>query len=121
VTSESVQADFPCVITTPESIRGGTNASPRCGLDPATREPSQDARTGCRPVSGLAGLDRLPSRAMRAVARKAVRTGLPLRGQPRHCASRNCASPRSRFIGREEFTADTCFANCTRLRVEKAL
>ena len=66
------------------------------------------ARPGCRPVSGLAGLDRLPSRATRAQwHHEAVRAGLPLRGQPRH-AGRFSRSPHSRFISGDEFAANTC-------------
>jgi hypothetical protein len=70
---------------------------------------------GDRPVSGLAGLDRPPSHpaegsgAPRLAGSWTIRTGLPLRGQPR--PSGTCPSPRSRFthrtIGRP---ADTCAA-----------
>ena len=78
------------------------------------------ARTGCRPVSGLAGLDRLPSRAIAQWRHEAVHTGLPLRGQPRH-TRKVSRSPRSRFIGDDEFAADTCSRQFTALCAKKTL
>jgi hypothetical protein len=69
---------------TQRAIAPATAATP-----PALRSPSpasmftMGAKAGCRPVSGLAGLVRPPSRPSRTVASRANHTGLPLRGQPR--------------------------------------
>ena len=69
-------------------------------------------RTGRRPVSGLAGHGRPPSRPRTADSGVRGRpfAGLPLRGQPRTGAEAIRATPRSRFTRREGFAADTCAA-----------
>src|SRR5205814_9601095 len=76
------------------------------------------ARAVCRPVSGLAGLDRLPSRANFAVASR----GGPHRPTVAGAAAAygmNSRSPHSRFIGDDEFAADTCWVEFYRFPTPK--
>src|SRR6185437_834790 len=95
--------------------------------------PEDERTASARPVSGLAGLDRpgLPVRVPRSVASRAlrrmprghhavsstraIRTGLPLRGQPRHGARASRAAPHSRFTRRTKTRrpADTCYRDST--------
>src|SRR5437762_4070267 len=102
--------------TTPETNRDGDNASPRCGHVPVRRLSTRGPVAGRSP--GLPVLTAcLPARN-RAVASRGGPHRLTVAGAAA-AYERDSRSPHSRFIGDDEFAADTCYREFYRFPAPK--